>query len=141
MGGDRMAQQAVRRTRRSVKRSGRPLWRGLVISVAVTAAAVVLFAVIIGLVDMSDSLIRIINQVIKVGAIFIGVWATVSPGEESAVRRGALIGLIYMGVGVLLYALLTRQQFTWLSYMIDVLMGLAAGGLSGMVLGSLRARQ
>ena len=46
-----------------------------------------------------------------------------------------MLGLIYMGAGVLLYALLTRQQFTWLGYLIDVLMGVAAGGLSGMVLG------
>ena len=59
--------------------------------------------------------------------------------DSTGIRRGALLGLIYMGVGVLLYALLSQQQLTWLGYLTDALMGVAAGGLSGMLLGSLRA--
>ncbi len=44
-----------------------------------------------------------------------------------------------MGVGVVVYALLSQQKFTWLGYLTDGLMGVAAGGLSGMLLGSLKA--
>ena len=135
MGGVSMAQQAVRRARRA-KSKNRSLWRGLLVSIAVTAGAVVLFAVILGLTDISDGMIRIVNQLIKAGAIFVGVWAAVSRGEDSAIRKGALLGLLYMGGGVLLYALLTRQPFTWIGFLIDLMMGIAAGGLSGMVLGS-----
>lgn len=130
-----MAQQAVRRARRA-KSKNRSLWRGLLVSIAVTAGAVVLFAVILGLTDISDGMIRIVNQLIKAGAIFVGVWAAVSRGEDSAIRKGALLGLLYMGGGVLLYALLTRQPFTWIGFLIDLMMGIAAGGLSGIVLGS-----
>ena len=46
--------------------------------------------------------------------------------------------MIYMGVGVLLYALLSQQKLTVMGYVIDVLMGVAVGGLSGMLLSSMK---
>ena len=134
-----MAQQAIRRVKRSTGNKT-ALWRGLLLSIAVTAAAVILFAVIIGLMDVNDGVIRIVNQLIKAGAIFVGVRSIVPRGDESGIRRGALLGLLYMGIGVLVYALLTRQQITVWGYVIDVLMGIAAGGLSGMLMGSLRTK-
>ena len=135
-----MAQQTVRRVKRAAGKNA-SLWRGVLLSIAATLAAVVLFSVAIGLWDIPDGVIRIINQVIKVGAIFLGVQAAVPRGDEGGIRRGAVIGLVYMGVGVLLYALLSQQKITWLDYAIDVLMGVAAGGLSGMVLGSMKPRR
>lgn len=134
-----MTQQAVRRAKRfSGKNTA--IWRGLLLSIAATAAAVVLFAVVISFVDIQDGLIRIVNQVIKIGAIFLGVYMIVPRGDSAGIRRGALLGLLYMGVGVLVYALLSQQQMTWLGYLTDVLMGVAAGGLSGMLLGSLKGK-
>ena len=133
-----MAQQAVRRIRRPGR--GTALWRGLLWAIVATAAAVTVFAVILGLTDVSDGVIRIINQIIKVGAIFLGVRAITSRGDEGAIRRGALLGLLYMGIGVALYALLTHQRLSWMGYLIDALMGVAAGGLSGMALSSLRGK-
>ncbi len=134
-----MTQQAVRRMKRL---SAKPtaIWRGLLLSIAATAAAVVLFAVVISFVDIQDGLIRVVNQVIKIGAIFLGVYMIVPRGDSAGIRRGALLGLLYMGVGVLVYALLSQQQMTWLGYLTDVLMGVAAGGLSGMLLGSLKGK-
>ena len=127
-----MAQQALRRIKRT---KGGTIWRGLLWAIGITAAAVVIFALILAWADVSDGVIRVINQLIKVGAIFLGVRTIVSRGDESGIRRGALLGLVYMGVGVLLYALLSGQQVTWMGYLIDVLMGVVAGGLSGMLLG------
>ena len=135
-----MAQQAVRRIRRGRGKST-ALWKGLLWAIGVTVIAVVLFAVVIGLTDVGDGVIRVINQLIKVGAVFAGVRAIVPRGDDGGIRRGALLGLVYMGVGVLLYALLSQQKITVMGYLTDVLMGVAAGGLSGMLLGSLKARQ
>ena len=73
-------------------------------------------------------------------AAFLGVRAITSRGDEGAIRRGALLGLLYMGIGVALYALLTHQRLSWMGYLIDALMGVAAGGLSGMALSSLRGK-
>ena len=135
-----MTQQAVRRFRRGAGKST-ALWRGLAVSVMATAAAVIVFALIISFVDMGDGVIRVVNQLIKAAAVFLGVRTIVPRGDENGIRRGALLGLLYMGLGVLIYALLTQQKISWQGYLIDVLMGVAAGGLSGMLIGSLRARQ
>ncbi|MBR0227479.1 MAG: TIGR04086 family membrane protein [Clostridia bacterium] len=132
--------QAVRKFRRGGGKST-AFWRGLMISVLATAAAVIVFALIISFVDMSDGIIRIVNQLIKAAAVFLGVKAIVPRGDENGIRRGALLGLVYMGVGVLVYALLTQQKISWQGYLIDVFMGVAAGGLSGMLLGSLHRKQ
>lgn len=130
-----MAQQAIRKMKRKQEKSGGIL-RGVLTAVGVTLAAVVVFAVVIGLTELSDPVIRILNQVIKVGAIFLGVRAGVEKGSDQAILHGVLIGLLYMGLGVVLYALIAGQQLTLLSYLLDVLMGVAAGGLSGMLVGS-----
>lgn len=135
-----MAQQAVRRMRRSTGKQT-AFWRGLAVAVLTTAVAVIVFALIISFVDMSDGVIQIVNQLIKAAAVFLGVKTIVPRGDENGIRRGALLGLAYMGLGVLVYALLTQQKISWTGYLIDVLMGVAAGGLSGMLLGSMRARQ
>lgn len=134
-----MAQQAIRKMKRKQK-AGNWLLKGLLVSVAVTVAAVVIFAVIIGLTDLPDSVIRIVNQVIKVGAVFAGVYAAVPKGSDNAIRKGVVIGLVYMGAGVLLYALLSGQQLTVVSWLLDILMGIAAGGLSGMIVGSMQGK-
>ena len=135
-----MAQQAVRKFRRG---AGKPtvFWRGLAVSVLATAAAVIVFALIISFVDMSDGVIQVVTQLIKAAAVFLGVKTIVPRGDDRGIRRGALLGLVYMGLGVLLYALLTQQKISWMGYLIDVLMGVAAGGLSGMLLGSLHRKQ
>ena len=112
------------------------IWPGFVDALA-TLLMVLVFALIIGLTEPGDGVIRIVNQVMKVAAIFLGVRAIVPRGAENGVRRGALLGLLYMGVGVLAYALLSGQKLSVMGYAIDVLMGLAAGGLSGMLLSSL----
>ena len=132
-----MAQQAIRKMKRKQEKAGGVL-RGVLVAVGVTLVAVVVFAVVIGLTELSDAVIRILNQVIKVGAIFLGVRAGVAKGSENAIWKGALIGLLYMGVGVVVYALIAGQQLTLLSYLLDVLMGVAAGGLSGMLVGSMK---
>ena len=129
-----MAQQAARRIRRGAGK-GNSFLRGILVSVGFTVAAVVVFALIIGMTDLPDGLIRIINQVIKIAAIFLGVRSFVQAGARDGIRQGALLGLVYMGAGVLVYGLLSGQRMDWLGYVIDLLMGVAVGGLSGMLLG------
>ena len=53
------------------------------------------------------------------------------------VLRGALVGLLYMAVGVGLYALLSGQAAPVTAYLADLAMGVAAGGIVGMILSNL----
>lgn len=128
-----MAQQVYKHTRRGIGKKG-AFWKGLLAAIGFTLAAVLVFALVLSFTDMSDGVIRVVNQVIKVAAILAGVFVIVPCGSENGIRRGVLLGVVYMGAGVLLYALLSGQKLTVMGYLMDVLMGLATGGLSGMLM-------
>ncbi len=110
--------------------------RGVIISIVCTVLLVVVFALLISLFDFSDALIHTVNQIIKIVSIGTGVFFTVYPGGERGLIRGAIVGFVYMAAGVAVYALLTHQQLGAGGYLADILMGVAAGGLIGL----LRAR-
>lgn len=123
----------------SARRRG-ALWqnilRGVLLSAAVTVLLVLVFALLISLFPLSDSVIHIVNQLIKLAAIFVGVRASVHPRDDRGLLRGALTGLLYMALGVTVYALLSGRTASPAGYAADLLMGVAAGGLMGL----LRAR-
>ena len=112
-----------------------PIVRGVLLGVALTAVLVALFALLISLFPLSDGVIRAVNQLIKLAAIVVGARSAVGAGSRNAPLRGALVGLVYMAAGVLVYALLTGQPVSALSYLADLAMGVAAGGLTGMAAG------
>lgn len=118
---------------RTLKAPWQLIVRGVVLSILATAVLVILFALLISLLDLSDSVIHTVNQLIKIISIGVGVCATVFPGSDKGLLRGALVGLIYMAAGVIVYALLTHQELTASAYLADLLMGVAAGGLIGLL--------
>lgn len=129
-----------RRTRLQSRGAWGRVLRGLIVSVAVSAAGVLLFALIMQWLKPSDEVIRIFNQVLKLLSIVAGTYAAVGRGGEKGLIRGAAVGLLYMGLGVALYALLTGQNLPFTSYLGDLGMGVAGGGLCGMILSNLSAK-
>ena len=128
-------QAASRPTRR---RSGRrqqtlltKLIRGVLGAVGVTLACILLFAFMMQWLKPSDGVIRVVNQLIKLAAIFVGVRLAVGTGGERGLLTGALVGFLYMLLGVVLYALLSGQQLPLTSYLSDIAMGVAGGGIAG----------
>ena len=53
---------------------------------------------------------------------------------QSGALRGACVGLLYMALGVVCYCLLMGSRVEMTGYLADLGMGLAAGGLFGMIL-------
>ena len=95
--------------------------RGVLLAALFTAAAVIVFALVLSFARLSDGVIRAVNQVIKLVAIYLGVRAAVGTGTGRPLLRGMLVGLIYV-----------KPAFRHAA-----LMGVAAGGLIAM----LRARK
>ena len=109
------------------------LLKGLLCAIGVTAGCVAVLALLIALTDMGETPVRVLSQLIKLLAIFVGVRLSVPRGEARGAMRGAALGLIYMGAGLVVYALGTRQQLTLPACLMDGCMGVAAGGLMGML--------
>ncbi len=126
-------------THRNTKGVGR-LLRGLGVSILTTLVGVALFSLLMQWVKPSDGVIRVFNQVLKLLSIALGVWSAVGRGGEKGLMRGAAVGLGYMGLGVALYAILSGQQAAFSSYVADLAMGVAGGGIVGMILSNISAK-
>lgn len=113
------------------------LLKGLLTAVGVTIAGVAIFALLMQWLRPADGVVRIINQVLKLVSIGAGVYVAVGKGCEGGLLRGALVGLLYMAIGVGMYALLSGQGAPVSAYLADLGMGVAGGGIVGMILSNL----
>ena len=134
---------ATRTTRRRSRRHRQNnLWgqllRGLLVAIGVTLVCIFVFALLMQWLKPSDSAIRIVNQLIKLAAIFVGVKAMLGRSCEKGLMHGALLGVCYMVLGVGLFALLSGQQLPWTAYLSDIAMGVAGGGISGAIIGGIK---
>lgn len=135
---------ATRTTRRRATRNRQSIWtrilRGLLYSVGVTLVCILVFALLMQWLRPADTVIRVVNQLIKLLSIFVGTWMIVGKGEEGGMLYGALLGLIYMAIGVGLYALLSGQQLPFTAYLSDIAMGVAGGGIAGAIVSGMKKR-
>jgi hypothetical protein len=85
----------------------------------------------------SEDVVRIFNQALKLISIGAGVCTAVGCGQEGGLLRGAGLGLAYMALGVGCYALLSGQSAPWTAWLADLGMGVAGGGIMGMILSNI----
>lgn len=137
-GAARPARRRAGRRRPSLRGK---LTRGLMIAIGATLGCILVFALLMQWLKPSDTVIRVINQLIKLAAIFAGVYGAVGRGGEKGMLLGALIGLSYMLLGVALYAVLSGQNLPLTSYLSDVAMGVAGGGIAGAIVSGMQRRQ
>lgn len=128
----------TRRSRRKKNSFWGRLFRGLLTAIGVTLACILVFALLMQWLRPDDTAIRVVNQLIKLTAIFAGVYAMVGRSGERGLMQGAALGLAYMALGVGLYALLSGQQLPWTAYLSDIAMGVAGGGIAGAIVQGMR---
>lgn len=113
--------------------------RGVLVAASITVLGVAAFALILNWWDASDRAITAINQVVKFVSILAGVTSAMGAGQSGGALRGACVGLLYMALGIVCYALMMGQSPQLTAYLADLGMGVAAGGLFGMILSARRS--
>ena len=128
--------RTMRRSARRARGGGAlsAVLRGVLVAAAVTVLGVVLFALLLNWWDASDRAITAINQVVKFVSILAGVMSALRAGDKGSAMRGACVGVLYMALGIACYCLLMGQSPKLTGYLADLGMGIAAGGLFGMIL-------
>ena len=110
---------------------------GLLLSLGVSAGAIVLFALAIQLAELGENWITPVNQFIKVGSILVGtLWAC--KGPLRGYQYGPLLGLAYMALGVGLYCALDGKLLPLTVILGDLALGAASGFLSGLLASALK---
>ena len=115
--------------------------RGVVTAVAVTVLGVVVFALLIRWMSFTDTVISVFNQALKLASIFVGARACVGHGGANGVFKGATVGLLYMMLGIIAYAFLSGLSLVPSAYLADIGMGVAAGGLCGMIMANMKPKK
>ena len=115
----------------------RRIARGVLAAAAVCAVLVAAFAWVLSVWRASEGAVTAINQCIKFVSILAGVYVCVGRGGEKGALHGACVGAAYMAIGIALYGLLSAYPLSASAYAADLGMGIAAGGLFGMVLSNL----
>ena len=116
------------------------LLKGLGASIVVTVAGVAVFALLMQWIRPTDTAVRIFNQVLKLVSVGTGVYVAVGRGQEGGLLKGAGVGLLYMALGVGVYALLSGQSAPAAAYLADLGMGVACGGIVGMILSNISTK-
>ena len=111
--------------------------KGLGMALLVTVAGVAIFALLMQWIRPSESVVRVINQLLKLVSVGAGVYIAVGRGCEGGLMKGILVGVMYMAIGVGVYALLSGQAAPVSAYLADLAMGAAGGGIVGMILSNI----
>ena len=110
---------------------GLTILKGSVYAVIGMLLGVLVFAIFVKLLYMSNGTIKVINQIIKGMAIAIACFLTVR--EEKGLVKGALIGLCGCVFTALIFSIMGAQSFFSVGLLIDLIMGVIVGAIFGII--------
>ena len=125
------------RNRRTVLKS---LALGLFTAVFITLVAMLLLAAALVYLHISDRLLTVLNQLIKLVSIVLGVCVAVPRGAERGLATGVLISLLYTVLGYILYLALGGGSFAVGNMLGEMMLGSAAGAVTGAIRANLHPR-
>ena len=112
--------------------------RGIITSILITLVGVLLFAFILSVTNLSDGVIRPVNQFIKLISVFFGCFLWIQ--DEKFILKGGLIGLLSTVLSVLLFSLIAGSVSNILSVLVDIVFGIVFGVISGVITATVRKR-
>ena len=125
---------------RTRKSAALALLKGLLIAVALTLACMLLMAAALVALQMSDRLLTVLNQIVKLLAIAVGTCVAVPRGGSRGLLTGVEIALVYMALGYAMYVLLGGGSFAVGNMLGEMLLGSAVGAVTGAVRANLSPR-
>ncbi len=109
------------------------MFSGSTVSVSITLILILLFAVLIRFVGVSDNLIFPVNQVIKVISLFLGAFIAFKGNREKGLLKGLILGFAYYIINYLVFSTLQGDFSLTISNLYDLLLTTVMGGLVGLI--------
>lgn len=117
------------------------LAKGLVVAVLITLLGMLLMAAAVIFTGMGDGAIRILNQLLKISAVFIGTFLAVGRGGERGLVTGAGLGAVYAAAGYVLCVCLGGYAFDIVALMGEMTVCTAAGAVTGVICANMKKRR
>lgn len=109
------------------------LIKGAFVAILISLVGILLFALFIKFVDISDSWIMPINQVIKLISILFGVKIFLKGSSGFGLFKGALLGIIYTIFAFIIFSILSSSFSIDFTLLYDVLFGCIMGAICGVI--------
>ncbi|MCD7729257.1 MAG: TIGR04086 family membrane protein [Clostridia bacterium] len=105
--------------------------KAVLAAVIFSLACVLVFSLIITFASLTDSVIKPINQVLKILSVAFGGILFIRAGH--GLIKGAVYGVIVIAVTYLLYGLIAWSFTISWWFVLELAVGAAAGGVSGVI--------
>lgn len=112
--------------------------KGVLVAVCVSIVGVLAFALIYKFVDINDTTIKIVNQIIKVVSVVLGVNVALKSDRSKGAIRGLLVGVIYSVVAYAVFGLLSATFVFNISVLFDAIFAGLVGLIAGIFLVNLK---
>ena len=126
------------RTRKSTLKS---LLLGLISAILFTILAMLALSAALVTLKISDGTLRLMNQLVKLIAVILGTSIAVPRGGEKGLVTGTVIALLYIILGYISYLALGGGSFSFGCMLGELLLGSAAGAVTGAVRANLNPRR
>ena len=107
--------------------------KGCLIALCVSLVGILLFAVVLRFVSLSDTVIKIINQIIKVTSVLLGVKVCLKNNKSKGLMKGSCVGAIYTIISYLVFSLLVASFNFSLSIFYDLIFSSVVGLICGVI--------
>lgn len=114
--------------------------KGILISVSISLVCILVFAVILKFADMSQGLVKTINQIIKVISIFFGTYFCLKSTKQYGYLKGLIIGIGYTIIAFLVFSLLDGAFSFSKTLIFDILFGGIIGVICGIFCANIKQK-
>lgn len=100
---------------------------------------ILIFALVVKFVAPTQTVIKTVNQIIKVIAVFIGCFFSVK--GKLGVVKGSIAGAVFTVLLYAIFAIMSGAGFFSIEMLIDILFTAVVGGISGIIAVNVKGKE
>lgn len=104
------------------------------VGVIVSVLLVLIFAFVLKFVDLSDRVISVVDEIIKIASIFVSILYLIKHSPYKILFKSALVGAVYVLLTFVVFSALRGEYSFGMSTIVDVLMGAVVGSIIAIIL-------
>ena len=122
-----------------IKTSFSSVIKATFLTVIASLIGILIFAGIVKFADISDIAIKVVNQFIKVVAVFTGCFFSLE--KSKGLIKGAAAGIMATLILYLIFAFLSGGETFGVTMLVDMLFMAVVGAISGVIAVNLRGKE